>query len=203
MRPLILLTLLPSLAFAELSTDSSQQTSLFGDAVDAVADPTLALTTDLLAATLQLSSDIGAMADRIGEMSDRIGVMADRIVATEELMAQLLVTLTERQDGGEIAAEETLLLAPKSGDQAWRDEAPTITLASGASRYLLYASTTPTFESGTRLAVLVESEADLEEAWAQAVALGGDEIYLAVRALEGDALLTLSNGARVEILDVP
>lgn len=167
--------------------------------MEGFSDPMLRFTGQMTDAMLRLSTDIGAMADRIGVMSDRIGVMADRIVATEELLAETLVTLAgARAQGGGAAV---IMLEPRNGVRAERGAPPRITLSDQASSFVLYASPSPVFAPGEHMAVLVESARDLDEAWAQVVMLAGEEVYVAVASVNDMRLSGRSNSARLELVD--
>jgi hypothetical protein len=161
----------------------------------------------MINASLALSQDIGTMADRIlatedkiGDMADRIGVMADRIVATETLMADTLLQLSQASQSG-LGGQGVLLLSPATGDAASRSVPPLLQLSNGAASYVLYVSPTGAFEDGKVLPLLVTSEAMLSQVWSRAMQmLSGDVVYLAVRSVDGNSQLSqFSNAVRLTL----
>lgn len=153
----------------------------------------------MLDTMLALSDDIGVMADRILLMADnilimadKIGEMSDRIVATEQLMADLVRDVTATQ------GPSTLLLAPAEGDVVSLSTPITVTLSNGASSYLLYLSNSPDMSNATNALV---QNGDTASAWSRATSYAaGSELYVAVKAVNGDVIGALSNTVRVQLV---
>lgn len=151
---------------------------------------------EMLSLMSKLSDDIGIMADRIltmadkiGEMADRIGEMADRIVATEQMMADLVESLQSNALGinGEEVVESVVL------DAALNGSTPQINLSNGASEYLLYAS--DTLQMGTdTVSVLIRSNTDLDKFWPMMMEMTTDnQLFIAVKSVDGNTISSLSN----------
>jgi hypothetical protein len=157
-------------------------------------------------AMLRLSDDIGDMSDRIGTMADRIltmadniGIMADRIVKTEELMASTLLELTGNNGsvvttGGPV----TMINVPVENDSVSLSAPIAITLSGGYPDYILYMSNNSDLSGATN--VLVKAN-DTTAAWNRAADYAtGSQLFLAVKAVEGSSIGTISNTVKVNLI---
>ena len=143
--------------------------------------------------TLQLSTDIGTMADRIG-------TMADRIVATENLLAETLVTLTGSSNS---STPTVLLTAPLDNASVAAATAPTITLSPASNRYLLLASNSALFPDNDTVSLLIDtSNNSLTTAWSLITGsvAQNSTIFIAVRSLDAsDQQSDRSNSIQLNI----
>lgn len=138
------------------------------------------------------------MTDAILRLSDDIGVMADRIVATETLMADTLVQM--QAISASASTTDILLLQPSTGATVSRSIAPTFTTSDNATHFVIYASSTPSFNSEATVPVLVDT-ATLETGWALAVQSSvNDTLFLAVKSVdESNRLSNISNVVKVAL----
>lgn len=152
--------------------------------------------TDQQTLVAQLSEDIGTMADRIG-------TMAEKIVTTEKLLAATLVELTGNADlGNSSSAGGVILLKPLDGAIVLKATAPTIELSTSSAKYLLYASTEPTFGDGNTISLYIESSSGLTTSWEQLVNFAGSNntIYVAVKSIDANnKISSLSNGVKLTL----
>jgi len=156
-----------------------------------------------------LADDIGEMADRILIMADKIlimadkiGEMADRIVATEQLMADMMVQLAQISSNtagmvtgntGTSSSLPTLIISSDNGDTLVSGQAPEISPSYEAPEYLAYVSSTLAISS-TTTAILVHSNEELADKWSELEALSQDgKIYIAFRTIDGANISSLSN----------
>jgi len=147
---------------------------------------------------------VSKLSDDIGVMADRIGTMADRIVDTEKLLSDTLIVLTGNADLGSSSSATTgvVLMKPLDGATVSKDTAPTIKLSTSSSKYLLYASTEPTFGESTTISLYIESTSGLNTSWAQIVNFAGSasSIYIAVKNIdENNKISSLSNGVKLTL----
>jgi len=152
---------------------------------------------DQQALVAQLSKDIGTMADRIG-------TMADKIVATEKLLADTLVVLTGNTDLGSSSSSTSgvALTEPLDGATVSKSTAPSIKLSTSSGKYLLYASSEPTFGAGTTISLYIESTTGLDTSWKQVVNFAGSNntIYISVKSIDANnKISSLSNGVKLTL----
>ncbi len=146
---------------------------------------------------------VSKLSDDIGTMADRIVVMADKIVETENLLADTLIVLTGNADlGSSSTTSGVALTKPLDGSTVSKNTAPTIELSTGSSKYLLYASTEPTFSETTTISLYIESTSGLSTSWDQVVNFigTGSTVYLAVKSIDSDnKISSLSNGVKLTL----
>ena len=181
-------------------------TSVYAEVATTESVATLQTSIDTLGVTVTNQQNlVSKLSDDIGLMADRIGTMADRIVATETLLANTLVVLSSNPDlvGGS-SANGVALTAPTDTSPALSQTvAPTITTVPSATSYLLYASTEPTFTSGSTVALYIDSTTTLESKWGQVysfyTAQGSPAaFYLAVKRVDSaNTISSISNGVKV------
>ncbi|WP_297440506.1 hypothetical protein [Sulfurimonas sp.] len=126
---------------------------------------------------------VSKLSDDIGVMSERILTMANKIVATEKLLSDTLLALTGNAALSSLA-NSVILTTPTDSSIASKTTAPTITITTAPSEYLLYVSTTPLFEAGKTITLYIDSTATLNSAWlrvADFAASNSDVIYIAVK----------------------
>jgi len=168
------------------------------DALNSSIDSLETSVTNQQALVSKLSDDIGTMADRINTMADKIGVMADRIVKTETLLSQTLLAVT----GNSSSANTVVLLNPLDSTTASKTTPPTITLSPTTTSYLLYASTSATFEAAKTITLYVDSQNTLTNSWNRVTTLAatnGDVIYIAVKGINNSVVSALSNGVKLTL----
>jgi len=146
--------------------------------------------------TLKLSDDIGIMADRIG-------TMADRIVETEKLLADTLIVLTGNGNLGAGSGNGVVLLKPLDGSTAAIDNPPSVEFSSASSRYLLFASKSPSFPDGETISLYIASPDSLSVSWSQVVSFvggAGNSLFVAVKSLDANnRQSSLSNGVKLTL----
>jgi uncharacterized coiled-coil protein SlyX len=146
---------------------------------------------------------VSKLSDDIGIMADRIGTMADKIVKTENLLADTLIVLTGNADlGSSSSTTGVALTKPLDGATVSKNTAPTIELSTSSSKYLLYASTAPTFDDTTTISLYIESTTGLSTSWAQVVNFAGSNntIYIAVKSIDSNnKISSLSNGVKLTL----
>ena len=146
---------------------------------------------------------VSKLSDDIGTMADRIGDMADKIVATEKLLADTLIVLTGNADlGSSSSTSGVALTKPLDGSTASKNTAPTIELSTTTSKYLLYASTEPTFGDTTTISLYIESSNGLTTSWQQVANFAGNSstIYIAVKSIDANnKISSLSNGVKLTL----
>jgi hypothetical protein len=147
---------------------------------------------------------VSKLSDDIGLMADRIGLMADKIVVTEKLLADTLIILTGNSDLGSSSSSTTgvALTQPLDGATVSKTTAPTITLSTSSSKYLLYASSEPTFSDATTISLYIESTTGLSTSWTQVVNFAGSNstIYIAVKNIDANnKISSLSNGVKLTL----
>ncbi|MDF1879958.1 hypothetical protein JHD50_01360 [Sulfurimonas sp. MAG313] len=145
---------------------------------------------------------VSKLSDDIGLMADRIGVMADRIVATETLLADTLVILTNNPDLNGGSSNSVALTSPVDAASVSKTLAPTITLVPSSDIYILFASTSPTFTAGTTVSLYVDSTTTLSSKWTQVsdyyTAQGSPaNFYIGVKKVTGSVISTISNGVKI------
>ncbi len=141
---------------------------------------------------ISMSSDIGTMADRILIMADNIGLMADRIVETEVLMADLVRDVTDAQ------GPSTLLTSPVEGDLINLSQPMDITLSNGAVDYVLFMANDAAMDSATNIIITAgDSSLAVDRALSYAT---GTELYIAVKAINGDTMGAISNTVMVNVI---
>lgn len=135
------------------------------------------------------------LSDDIGEMADRIGEMADRIVETMELMSETLLKLEgtvgdcNNATCAGVVGKTTLILSPSEGQML--TNTTFFNLAGGYDDFILYASSDAGMAKPTNILV---QDNDLTAALARIKGyVYGDKIYVAVKAVDGDAVSDLSN----------
>ena len=140
---------------------------------------------------LTLSDDIGTMADRILIMADNIGLMADRIVETEVLMADLVRDVTDAQ------GTSTLLTSPVEGDLVNLTLPMDITLSSASVDYVLFLSNDAAMDSATNIIITAgDSALAIDRALSYTT---GSQLYVAVKAINGDTMGPISNTVMVHV----
>jgi hypothetical protein len=158
---------------------------------------------------LDLSDDIGEMADRILLMAEQIGLMADRIVETMEIMtdtlleiqktmAAMLLAMQNNNNSVAIAGagvatgvvgKATLILAPSEGDTLTDTSA--FQLTGGYDDFILYASSDAGMAKSTNILI---QDNNLADALSRIkAALSGPQVYVAAKAVDGDAVGEISN----------
>ena len=147
---------------------------------------------------------VSKLSDDIGVMADRIGTMADKIVVTEKLLSDTLIVLTGNADLGSSSSATTgvVLTKPLDGATVSKNTAPTIELSTSSSKYLLYASTEPTFGEATTISLYIESTSGLSTSWTQIVNFAGSAstIYLSVKNIDANnKISSLSNGVKLTL----
>jgi len=147
---------------------------------------------------------VSKLSDDIGVMSDRIVPMADKIVETEKLLSDTLIVLTGNADLGSSSSSTTgvVLTKPLDGSTASKTVAPTIELTTASSKYLLFASTEPTFGDGTSISLYIESNTGLSTSWNQVINFAGanSTIYIAVKSIDANnKISSLSNGVKLTL----
>ena len=146
---------------------------------------------------------VSKLSDDIGIMADRIGTMADKIVITEKLLADTLIVLTGNADLGTTSSTTGVVLTkPLDSTTVSKTTAPTIELSTNSSKYLLYASTEPTFGSTTTISMYIESDSGLNTSWKQIVDFAGanDTIYIAIKSIDANnKISSLSNGVKLTL----
>lgn len=146
---------------------------------------------NMMTTMLTLSADIGTMADRILVMSDNIGLMSDRIVDTEQLMADLVLDVTDAQ------GPSALLIAPTEAELVNLSYLLDIVLSNGASDYVLFLSNTAEMDPVTNVLV---SNGDTFAATNRARDYAtGNQLYIAVKALAEDTMGPISNTVMINI----
>jgi len=139
----------------------------------------------------------------VSKLSDDIGIMADRIVDTEKLLSDTLIVLTGNSDlGSSSSTSGVALTKPLDGSTVSKTTAPTIELSTESSKYLLYASTEPTFSDSTTISLYIESTSGLSTSWNQVVNFIGDgtDLYIAVKSIdENNKISSLSNGVKLTL----
>ena len=146
---------------------------------------------------------VSKLSDDIGIMADRISTMADKIVTTEKLLADTLIVLTGNANLGSSSSTTGVILSkPLDGATASKTLAPTIELSSSSTKYLLYASTEPTFGDSTTISVYIESPAGLSTSWNQVINFAGSNtsIYVAVKSVDAsNNISSLSNSVKLTL----
>jgi len=147
---------------------------------------------------------VSKLSDDIGVMADRIGTMADRIVTTEKLLSDTLIVLTGNADLGSSSSSTSgvALTKPLDGASVSKNTAPAIELSTSSSKYLLYASTEPTFGELTTISLYIESTSGLNTSWTQIVnfADSASTIYIAVKNIDANnKISSLSNGVKLTL----
>lgn len=156
---------------------------------------------------LHLSDDIGEMADRILLMAEQIGLMADRIVETMEIMtdtlleiqktmAAMLLAMQNNNNSVAVAGaapgvvgKATLILAPSEGDTLTDTSA--FQLTGGYDDFILYASSDAGMAKSTNILI---QDNNLTDAVSRIkAALSGKQVYVAAKAVDGDAVGEISN----------
>jgi len=160
--------------------------------------------TDLSKAVSDQQALTSKLSDDIGTMADRIGTMADRIVTTEKLLSDTLIILTGNTDLGSSSSSTSgvVLTKPLDGATVSKSTAPTIQLSTSSSKYLLYASTEPTFDDGKTISLYIESNTGLDTSWKQVVNFAGNNntIYIAVKSIDANnKISSLSNGVKLTL----
>ena len=160
--------------------------------------------TDLSKSVADQQALVSKLSDDIGTMADRILVMADKIVATEKLLSDTLIVLTGNTDLGSSSSSTTgvVLTKPLDGATVSKTTAPTIELSTSSTKYLIYASTEPTFDDGTTISLYIESSAGLDTSWKQVVNFAGSNntIYLSVKSIDSNnKISSLSNGVKLTL----
>jgi uncharacterized coiled-coil protein SlyX len=143
---------------------------------------------------------VSKLSDDIGVMADRIGTMADRIVATEKLLSETLLALTGSTSN--TLSNTAVMTAPLDSSTASKTTAPTITILSAPTAYLLYASTSPKFEQSKSIVLYIDSDATLSTSWtrvSELAATNGDVIYIAVKSINNNLISALSNGVKLTL----
>ena len=139
----------------------------------------------------------------VSKLSDDIGLMSDRIVETEKLLADTLIVLTGNSDlGSSSSTSGVALTKPLDGSTVSKTTAPTIELSTNSSKYLLYASTEPTFNDTTTISLYIESTNGLSTSWNQVVNFidSGTTVYIAVKSIdENNKISSLSNGVKLTL----
>ena len=147
---------------------------------------------------------VSKLSDDIGVMADRIGTMADKIVVTEKLLADTLIVLTGNTDLGSSSSstDGVVLIKPLDGTVLSTTDAPKIQLSTSSSKYLLYASTEPTFDNGSTISLYIESNSGLDTSWKQVLNFAGDNktIYISVKSIDANnKISSLSNGVKLTL----
>jgi len=147
---------------------------------------------------------VSKLSDDIGVMADRIGTMADKIVKTEKLLSDTLIVLTGNADLGNSSSANAgvVLSKPLDGSTVSKIKAPAIELSSDSGKYLLYASTTPTFDDGKTISLYINSDASLNTSWKQVADFAGSStsIYVAVKSIDANnKISSLSNGVKLTL----
>lgn len=160
---------------------------------------------DLSKAVADQQALVSKLSDDIGVMADRILVMADKIVTTENLLSDTLIVLTGNTDLGSSSSSTAgvVLTKPLDGDTVSKTAAPTIEISTSSTKYLLYASTEPTFGDGTTISLYIESSAGLDTSWKQVAnfaAGNSDIIYMSVKSIDSNnKISSLSNGVKLTL----
>ena len=168
-----------------------------------MVDSSTQISSEMLDLFGALADDIGEMADRILVMADKIlimadkiGEMADRIVATEQLMADMMVEITAIRNGqGTTTSSVPTVFITQDDFQTtlYNGEAPRFNLSDNASQYLLYVSSSAVMNTDT-VAVLVKSSHDLDTRWKDLQSLANNyKIYVAVKSINDNTISSLSN----------
>ncbi|MEO1954033.1 MAG: hypothetical protein ABGW74_04945 [Campylobacterales bacterium] len=147
---------------------------------------------------------VSKLSDDIGVMADRIGDMADKIVVTEKLLSDTLIVLTGNASlGSSSTTSGVVLTQPLDNTVASKTTPPTITISTDSSKYLLYASTTPTFDDGKTISLYIESDTSLKTSWPEVVDFASnnsDTIYIAVKSIDvNNKISSLSNGVKLNL----
>ncbi|SFV63703.1 hypothetical protein MNB_SM-6-376 [hydrothermal vent metagenome] len=157
---------------------------------------------DLSKAVADQQALVSKLSDDIGIMADRIGVMADRIVVTEKLLSDTLIVLTGNTNLGNSSnsTNGVVLTKPLDGTHLSSTDAPIIELSTSSNKYLLYASTEPTFDDGKTISLYIESNTGLDTSWKQVLSFAGSNktIYIAVKSIDANnKISSLSNGVKL------
>jgi len=146
---------------------------------------------------------VSRLSDDIGLMADRIGLMADKIVETEKLLADTLIVLTGNADlGSSSSTTGVALTKPLDDFIASKTTAPTIEMSTASTKYLLYASTEPTFDDSSTISLYIESDTGLNTSWKQVVDFAGSNniVYIAVKSIDSNnKISSLSNGVKLTL----
>ncbi len=146
---------------------------------------------------------VSKLSDDIGIMADRIGLMADKIVDTEKLLADTLIVLTGNADlGSSSSTTGVALTKPLDDSTVSKTTAPTIEMSTASTKYLLYASTEPTFDDSSTISLYIESNTGLNTSWKQVVDFAGtgNTIYIAVKSIDSNnKISSLSNGVKLTL----
>ena len=162
---------------------------------------TLTLTAnDMLDLFGALADDIGEMGDRIivmaGQidlMADKILVMADKIVATEVIMADLVVDIAEIKTNTSNTCVEGIFISNELQDTLYSGDVPVFTMSATPAEYVVYVSSSLTMDTNT-ISVLVHNQAELEALWPTLVVLAQNgKIHLAVKSITNNTITSLSN----------
>lgn len=149
--------------------------------------------TDTLDLFGALADDIGDMADRILAMADKINVMADKIVATEQLMADMVVdiaTIKNNTSTGEVAG---MYIDNLGQTDLYNLECPAFTMSDSPAEYVVYVSSSLTMNTNT-ISVLVRNRTELEALWPSLVTLAANgKIYIGVKSVADNKISSLSN----------
>lgn len=147
---------------------------------------------DMMTTMLTLSDDVGTMSDRILVMADDIGLMADRIVTTEQLLADLVRDVTDSK------GPSALIISPAEGAVVSLSLPMDITLSNGADDYVLFMSNTADMAAATNILV---QNGDTGPATNRALDYTtGSQLYIAVKALNGDTMGPISNTVMINII---
>ncbi len=147
---------------------------------------------------------VSKLSDDIGTMSDRIGDMADKIVKTEVLLSDTLIVLTGNASlGSSSTTTGVVLTQPLDNSSASKTTPPTVAISTDSSKYLLYASITPTFDDGKTISLYIESDTSLKTSWPEVVDFASnnsDTIYIAVKSIDANnKISSLSNGVKLNL----
>lgn len=154
---------------------------------------------EMLSLMSKLSDDIGIMADRILIMADKIGEMADRIVATEQLMADLVQNLQSNALGNTTSEAPSVILQTPYGSIVQDGQLPEITLSNNAPEYLLYVSPTIIMDSNA-ISVLIKNPSDLDRFWPMLLDIAEeDHLFIAVKGINNNTISSLSNIIKINL----
>jgi len=155
---------------------------------------TLTLTAnDMLDLFEALADDIGEMGDRILDMAGQIDLMADKIVATEVIMADLVVDIAEIKTNTSNTCVEGIFISNEAQDTLYSGDFPVFTMSATPTEYVVYVSSSLTMDTNT-ISVLVHNQAELEALWPTLVVLAQNgKIYLAVKSITNNTITSLSN----------
>jgi hypothetical protein len=168
-------------------------TSVANNMVDGATE----VSTDMLDLFGALADDIGEMADRILDMADKIGEMADRIVATEQLMANMVVDLAEIKSGNTASGTSTtansVFITAVGGTTLGYWDRPQFDISKTTPEYLVYVSASLSFTTNT-ISVLVHNNEELADMWNDLNDVRtSSKIYIAVKTIENNTISSLSN----------